>query len=362
MIQKIIDSQEKLKFVILSKYDPAWLTMFENSAREIRGILQENCVQIHHIGSTAIPAIFAKPIVDVMPIVKNIHLLDTLNSQFEALGYVCMGEYGISGRRFYWKSKEKRTHNVHVFEEGSPEITRHLAFRDFMNANENYAQAYSLIKRCLAEVFFEDIVNYVEGKGSFVQMMDYKTGMARKPQLEAKDDIEIESYNSAWPKLAEAEIKIIKKFTAYLPHSDIIHFGSTAVPDLSSKPIIDILITIPVIAEAEKWIEPLEALGYVFWDENPDKLHLRFFKGMPPFGFKRTHHIHIVEATHPTVAQRILFRDILRKDAEIRKKYESLKIKLAKQYPHDRETYTNQKGMFIKEALQAHGYFEPIEI
>jgi len=58
--------------------------------------------------------------------VKDLSVVDSLNSKFEVLGYVCMGEYGISGRRFYWKSKAERTHNIHLFEQGSPEINRHV--------------------------------------------------------------------------------------------------------------------------------------------------------------------------------------------------------------------------------------------
>ena len=150
-----------------------------------------------------------------------------------------------------------------------------------MLAHEDYAQAYSLIKRCLAEVFPHDIENYVNGKASFIQLIDYKTGAASTSQLKADDNIVIETYNPAWPKLAEAEIKVIKLATDQLSHVSIEHLGSTAVPELSSKPIIDIFITLESIKEADQWIKPLEILGYVFWDENPDKTHLRFFKGMP---------------------------------------------------------------------------------
>ena len=110
----MIDPNEKIKIVELSKYNPEWPVIFTNTATEIKSILQENCLQVHHIGSTAIPNIYAKPIVDVLSIVKDINLVDSLNHKFEALGYVCMGEYGIPGRRFYWKSKIKRTHNIHL--------------------------------------------------------------------------------------------------------------------------------------------------------------------------------------------------------------------------------------------------------
>lgn len=145
-------------------------------------------MDIHHIGSTAIPNIYAKPIVDILPVVKDIKLVDSLNSKFEVLGYICMGEYGIPGRRFYWKSKDNRTHNIHLFEQGSAEISRHLSFRDFMRNHEDYAKAYSVLKCCMAEVFPHDIENYVNGKSSFVQSIDYQTGTARDKQLNAQDN------------------------------------------------------------------------------------------------------------------------------------------------------------------------------
>lgn len=355
----MINPNEKIRVVELSAPNPAWVKLYSEESNKIKMILQKNLVDIYHIGSTAIPNIYAKPIIDIMPVVKNLEVVDSLNSKFESLGYTCMGEYDIPGRRYYWKSKEKRTHHIHLFQEGSPEISRHIAFRDFMRQHPEYAQAYSLIKQCLAEEFPYDIENYVNAKSSFIQLIDYKTGLAGNTQLNAKDHVVIEPYNSAWPKLAEAEIKTIKKMIQ-LPFVTIEHIGSTAVPELASKPIIDIIIVIPSIDDGEKWVKQLELLGYVFWDENSDKRHLRFFKGMPPFGTKRTHHIHIVDVNNTTFEQRILFRNILRRDGKTRKEYEALKINLSQTHTTDRESYTDAKSKFIKSVLCANDYFKKI--
>lgn len=357
---KMIDPNEKIRCVELTAPDPKWSKLFSKSANEIKTILQNNCVEVHHIGSTAIPTIYAKPIIDILPVVKNLQTVDLLNPKFEALGYVCMGEYGIPGRRFYWKSQTMRTHNIHLFEQGSSEIVRHLAFRDYMREHEDYAHAYSVIKCCLAEVFAYDIENYVNGKSSFVQMIDYKTGTARTKQLAAQDTIIIQPYNPTWPQLANAEIKAIKTLCNHLPYNSIEHIGSTAVPELSGKPIIDIFITVPSIEQAAHWVSPLESLGYLYWEENPDKTHLRFFKGMPPYGEGRTHHVHLVDASNNTVEHRILFRDILRRNEKIRLDYESLKFTLAKTQATDRETYTDSKSQFIESILRACGYTKNI--
>ena len=124
------------------------------------------------------------------------------------------------------------------------------------------------------------------------------------------------------------------------------------MPKLSSKPIIDLLIVVPSLEMAKDWIKPLNFLGYVFWDENPDKEHLRFFKGMPPFGDKRTHHVHLVAKGHEIIKPRLLFRDGLRKNAKIRLEYELLKKHLAELYPLDREAYTDSKADFIGRVLK----------
>ena len=218
-----------------------------------------------------------------------------------------MGEYGISGRRFYWKSKEKHTHHIHLFEESHREIDRHLAFRDYLRENREIACAYSQIKRDLAVQFENDIVSYVEGKASFVKCIDYLTGHAQTDQLLATDEIILKSYDPNWKKLANAEIASIQH-VINLPFSEIRHLGSTAIEDMIAKPVIDIFISLNSIDEADSWIRPLETLGYVFWYENKSSVE--------------------------------------------REKYKVLKKSLLNKYGHDRETYTNNKAKFIQRILE----------
>lgn len=345
---------EKIDAVWLSEFRPEWSSMFISAADEIKSILKDNCLQAHHIGSTAIPNIYAKPIIDVLVVVQDINLVDSLNNKFNELGYICKGEYGIPGRRYYWKFRNIRTHNIHLFEYKSREIARYLAFKDFLITHPDFGQAYSFIKQSLAEVFTHDIDNYVNGKASFIQMIYYKTKTASEEQLTAKDNIVIEPYNSVWPKLAAAEMKAIQMVTKQIPYITMEHIGSTAVNALASEPVIDIFIALSSINEAKQWIKPLETLGYVFWDDNLDKSHLHFFKGMPPFGIKRTHHVHIVEITNSAFGQRILFRDVLRLNDKIRMEYEAFKFKLAS-LSLDREAYLAKKHEFIEKVLRRDG-------
>lgn len=287
-------SKKEIRHVELVAPNYEWPRLFNKASIEISGILGQNCIDIHHIGSTSIPNIYAKPIIDMLAVVEDIKVVDSLNSKFEALGYICMGEYGISGRRYYCKTKHKRTHNIHLFEQGALEILRYLSFRNYMRENEDYARAYSVLKCCLAEVFPEDIDNYSKGKSSFIQMIDYKTGTDPDRQIKVQDDIIIQPYAPAWQNLAKAEIKAIKTISKE-PYVSIDHVGSTAVPGQASEPIIDILISLQSIKEVVGWISPLESLGYCYWEGNSDKANHHFYKGEPPFGEKRTHSVHLVE-------------------------------------------------------------------
>jgi GrpB-like predicted nucleotidyltransferase (UPF0157 family) len=120
--------------VELQPHTPNWA---EAASREIERLAQalgENLVAIHHVGSTAIPGISAKPILDLMPVVRELSQLDTCRSAVEALGYEWWGEYGLPGRR-YCKLTDpttgRRKVHLHCFRDGTPEVERHLAFRDY---------------------------------------------------------------------------------------------------------------------------------------------------------------------------------------------------------------------------------------
>lgn len=156
--------------------DPAWQEEFQKESKQLALAMGENIVAIHHIGSTAIPGIYAKPVIDFLIEVKSITKTDARNGAMAAIGYEAMGEFGLSGRRYFRKhrSPEIRTHNVHTYEVGSPEISRHLAFRDYMIAHPDVAQQYSELKRHLAKQYPGDIESYMDGKDEFVKSVEKK--------------------------------------------------------------------------------------------------------------------------------------------------------------------------------------------
>ncbi len=152
-------------------HDPAWQRAFEAEAEAIARALGDVVAALHHIGSTAIPGIPAKPIIDILLEVGDIARLDESQSAMEQLGYEALGEFGIPGRRYFRKddSAGDRTHQIHAFRSDSPEIARHFAFRDYMIAHPKAAQAYAVLKQRLALQHPSDIQAYMDGKDAFIK-------------------------------------------------------------------------------------------------------------------------------------------------------------------------------------------------
>lgn len=167
------------------------------------------------------------------------------------------------------------------------------------------------------------------------------------------DPIELTFYNPQWPYLAELEIKRLREILPAQHVLDIQHLGSTAIPGIKAKPIIDIQVAVDsLLAIKQAAIDALKPLGYEYWADNPDQERMFFVKGMPPFGDKRTHHVHIVEPASRHWQEKIQFRDYLLSHPEAVQEYEELKIKLADQYTYDREKYTEAKTQFVNEILE----------
>ncbi len=166
------------------------------------------------------------------------------------------------------------------------------------------------------------------------------------------DEVEIVDYDPRWPLLFDEEAKRLR---AVLDPSLIVgleHFGSTAIPGLSAKPIIDILIAVrSLVAAQATFVEALRKLDYVYCADNPKKDRMFFVKGMPPFGARRSHHVHVTEP-HAEMWQRLAFRDYLRAHPEEARTYERLKSRLAAEHRTDREAYTDAKSAYVESVMR----------
>ena len=157
-------------------HNPNWAAMFQAEADQLAPIFGPEALAIEHIGSSAIPGIKAKPIIDILIAVKDIERVGDFNEQMIALGYEPYGEFGIPGRRYFsmGHTDADRPRHVHVFQSDNPEVARHIDFRDYMRAHPDNAQIYSRLKESLAQKFPNDRERYTDGKSDFIREMDRK--------------------------------------------------------------------------------------------------------------------------------------------------------------------------------------------
>lgn len=151
--------------------------MFSAECERIRPAFGALLIELHHIGSTSIPGLCAKPVIDLLAIVTNIRTLDSRTAQFEGLGYEVKGEFGLPGRRYFRKDDTlgRRTHHLHAYAPGSAgEIARHLNFRDYLRAHPDAAHHYSALKRQLAERCQGDMNCYSNGKSDFIRNIEQR--------------------------------------------------------------------------------------------------------------------------------------------------------------------------------------------
>ena len=166
----------------------------------------------------------------------------------------------------------------------------------------------------------------------------------------AKEDrIELVAPDTAWARQYKVEAVALRSVIPLVRGLRIAHFGSTSIQGIRAKPIIDIMLIHPEPALWPDLIDVIASLSYVYWAENPRKDRMFFVKGMPPFGLRRTHHLH-VRVPNDAVAE-LSFRDLLRTDPATAREYERVKQELSERYPNDRDAYTEGKAEFVAKVL-----------
>ena len=165
-------SQEQRE-VELVPHNPEWSHQADQEINRFLEGLSFPIIGIYHIGSTSISGIKAKPILDFVMEVENLENVLSAMSAIEALGYLSKGEFGIPGRQFFTRDTDgERSHHLHVFQKGHPDIERHTIFRDFLRANPDAAREYEKLKEKLAKRFPKQSGDYTAAKSDFILSMD----------------------------------------------------------------------------------------------------------------------------------------------------------------------------------------------
>lgn len=164
------------------------------------------------------------------------------------------------------------------------------------------------------------------------------------------EGVRLVAYDETWPHLFDAERERLLTLSPQLLQVE--HFGSTAVPGMAAKPVIDILVGVESMAVADSLVELILGLGYLTSREfNATLSDRRWF--MRAANGKRTHHLHVVELGGSQWQQRLLFREKLRSNNHLAQQYGELKVQLAAMHKWDREAYTNAKSQFVEMVIGA---------
>jgi GrpB-like predicted nucleotidyltransferase (UPF0157 family) len=154
-------------------YDSAWPSLYHAEAARLMEAFGTSLLAVHHIGSTSVPGLAARPTIDIMVEVHDIVSVDALNPALIELGYEPCGEFGISGRRYFPRViGETHTHHMHVFQVGDQQLLRHIIFREYLIVHPDEAFAYGRLKTNLAEQYTFDVSGYLDGKDAFIKALE----------------------------------------------------------------------------------------------------------------------------------------------------------------------------------------------
>ena len=152
----------------LSDYDPGWAQRFEEESALLDVALGDDVIDIKHVGSTSVPGLRAKPIIDILVAVELFGDIASYSERLAPLGYTHQQHIADDERLFFWKGTP-RTHHLHIVEYATWEHQRHIIFRDYLRKHPDIARRYTQIKEELASAFKNDRPAYTRGKTAFIK-------------------------------------------------------------------------------------------------------------------------------------------------------------------------------------------------
>ena len=173
--------------VVLEDYNPKWKEMFEEEKKNLERVLKDKAVRIEHVGSTAVPGLKSKRIIDICVVVKNLEDARAFEEILKPLDYHFREHQGVDDRYFYAKGpEENRTHYVHCETEDSKSYEHHILFRDYLRTHPEYVEEYTKLKEELEKQYKDIRSEYTKGKADFI---NHVIELARKEKGAKSDKV-----------------------------------------------------------------------------------------------------------------------------------------------------------------------------
>lgn len=177
----------KREIVELEEYNIEWVKSFEKEKKLLEEVLKDKIISVEHVGSTSIPNLKSKPIIDICVGVKNLEDAVTFEKILEPYDYHFKGHQGVEDRYFYAKGpEENRTHYIHFEEVGSDSYQNHILFRDYLIHHPEYVKQYQALKEDLALKYPEERKKYTTGKSDFIKTVINLAKKEKYKQIDIK--------------------------------------------------------------------------------------------------------------------------------------------------------------------------------
>ncbi|MCP2197008.1 GrpB family protein [Lentzea flava] len=336
----------------LADYDGAWPGLYERERARILAALPG--AELEHVGSTSVPGLCAKPVIDMMLVVDDPRDEASYVPALEAAGYrVTIREDDWHDHRIL-KGPDTNV-NLHVFPRGCAQVRRHLLFRDWLRGNADDRELYAQTKRKLAAQPWERVQDYAAAKNEVVlEILERAYLATRAPS----DDVEyvtetptgnvritLEDYNPAWPEwFAREEARIRTALGDRVLRLE--HVGSTSVPGLAAKPLIDILLVVADSDDEDAYVPALVEAGYYLRLREPGWYRHRLLKDSDP-----EVNLHVFSPACEEVDRMLVFRDRLRDNAGERAEYEAVKRELAERTWGRGQEYADAKTRVVERII-----------
>ena len=346
------------KPIVIADYDASWPAMFEDERALIyETVGRDLFVRIEHVGSTAVPGLAAKPIIDMMPGVRSLaDVTPDVIARLDRIGWEYAPEYerandvdeGMPERRYFRKDRDGvRAFHMHLVEHGSEFWLKHLRFRNYLRYFPDERDAYADLKRAIAADYngkmdatwasTELNLHYTERKTAFVEgvLATYAA------QIDAHPQIVVAPYDERWPEFSAAERARLADALGARAIA-IEHVGSTSVPGLAAKPTIDTVVGIADMSVIDAIRPAVLALGYRELRLNEDDW------GYAPLRTERMkYNTHFVPHGGERWQYYLDFRDYLRAHPDVAAAYAALKLANAAEFGGDILGYIEAKAEFV---------------